>query len=157
MYDDPVLWSKNNQLSGDTVEIELYGGEIKQLNLRKNAFIISRVDSSDYYNQIKGRNMKAIFKQNELDRIYVNGNGQTVYFAKSGEGESSKMIGMNKADCSNILVMVVESQINKILFLDQPTGSLIPLSKIDPSQLKLKGYNLRNDDQPKDKDDIYRD
>jgi lipopolysaccharide export system protein LptA len=157
MYDDPVLWSKNNQLSGDTVEIELYGGEIKQLNLRKNAFIISRVDSSDYYNQIKGRNMKAIFKQNELNRIYVNGNGQTVYFAKSGEGESAKMIGMNKADCSNILVMVVESQINKILFLDQPTGSLIPLSKIDPSQLKLKGYNLRNDDQPKDKDDIYRD
>jgi lipopolysaccharide export system protein LptA len=157
MYDDPVLWSEKNQLSGDTVEIELYGGEIKQLNLRKNAFIISRVDTSKYYNQIKGRNMKAIFKENELDHIYVNGNGQTIYFAKTEEGGTGKIIGMNKADCSNILVMVVDNQVNTIKFLDQPTGTLTPLSKIDPSLLKLNGYNIRNDEQPKDKNDIYRD
>lgn len=157
MYNDPVLWSKNNQLNGDTIEIELYGGEIKQLNLKKHSFIISRVDSSNYYNQIKGRDMRAVFKDNDLDRIYVNGNGQTIYFAKDEETKSGKIIGMNKADCSNILVMVEENQISKILFLDQPTGTLTPLSKIDPSLLKLKGYRLRHDEQPKNKLDIYRD
>jgi lipopolysaccharide export system protein LptA len=157
MYNDPVLWSEKNQLSGDTVEIELYGGEIKQLNLRKNSFIVSQVDSSEYFNQIKGRNMKAIFIKNELDHIYVNGNGQTLYFAKTDESESSKIIGMNKADCSNILVMIVDNQVSTIKFLDQPTGTLTPLSKIDPALLKLKGYKLRNDEQPKNKNDIYRD
>lgn len=157
MFDDPVLWAKKNQLTGDTIEIEIHGGEIKQLNLYNHSFIISQVDSSIYYNQIKGRDMKAIFKDNDLNRIYVNGNGQTIYFAKDAENEKGKIIGMNKADCSNILVMVTDNEISKILFLDQPTGALTPLSKIDPSVLKLKDYNLRDEERPKNKEDIYRD
>lgn len=152
-----MLWAKKNQLSGDTIEIETYDGEIKQLNLYNHSFIISQVDSSIYYNQIKGRNMKAIFKNNDLNRIYVNGNGQTLYFAKDAENEKGKIIGMNKADCSNLLVMVTNNEISKILFLDQPTGSLTPLSKIDPSVLKLKDFLLRNEERPKNKEDIYRD
>ncbi len=157
MFHDPVLWSENNQMNGDTIEIELYGGEIKQLNLYNHSFIISQVDSSIYYNQIKGRDMKAIFKNNDLNRIYVNGNGQTVYFAKDTENEKGKIIGMNKADCSNLLVMVTDNQISKILFLDQPTGALTPLSKIEPSILKLKDFRLRDEERPKNKEDIYRD
>ena len=157
MFDDPVLWAKKNQLSGDTIEIEIYGGEIKQLNLYNHSFIISQVDSSIYYNQIKGRDMKAIFKDNDLNRIYVNGNGQTLYFAKDSENEKGKIIGMNKADCSNLLVMVTNNEISKILFLDQPSGSLTPLSKIDQSALKLKDFRLRDEERPKNKDDIYRD
>lgn len=157
MFNDPVLWAEKNQLSGDTVEIELYGGEIKQLNLYNHSFIVSQVDSSIYYNQIKGRDMKAIFKDNDLNRIYVNGNGQTIYFAKDTDDEKGKIIGMNKADCSNLLVLVTDNQISKILFLDQPTGSLIPLSKIDASALKLKDFELRDEERPKNKEDIYRD
>ena len=157
MFDDPVLWAKKNQLSGDTIEIEIHGGEIKQLNLYNHSFIISQVDSSIYYNQIKGRDMKAIFKNNDLNRIYVNGNGQTVYFAKDSEDKKGEIIGMNKADCSNLLVMVVDNEISKILFLDQPTGALTPLSKIDNSLMKLKDFQLRDEERPKNKDDIYRD
>jgi lipopolysaccharide export system protein LptA len=153
MHSNPVLWSENNQLSGAYMEIELDSGSVDQLNIYDEAYIISRVDSSGFYNQIKGRDMKAYFIANELDHIYVDGNGQTLYFAQDEEG--GNFIGMNKADCSNILVRVKDSQIHKIIFLEQPLGSLIPMSKLDLNVIYLEDFILYNDVRPKNRLDIF--
>ena len=155
MYTEPVLWSKENQITGDSIEILLYDGEIKQLNIIAHSFIISKVDSI-HYNQIKGRNMIAKFKNNEMDRIYVNGNGQTIYFAQEDGEEPKKMIGVNKLDCANIIVHVEDSKIKNMTFLTLPSGSLIPMKKADPSIMKLKEFKLKDDEKPLSKEDIYR-
>ena len=158
MFTEPVLWSKQNQITGDSIEILLFDGEIKQLNINSHAFIISEVDSI-HYNQIKGRNMIAKFKNNEMDKIYVNGNGQTIYFAqeesKKPEGPK-KMIGVNILDCANIIVHVVDSQIKNMTFLTLPAGSLIPMAKADPSMMRLQDFKLIDDEKPLSKEDIYR-
>jgi lipopolysaccharide assembly outer membrane protein LptD (OstA) len=155
MYTEPVLWSKDNQITGEYMEILLFDGEIKQLNIDTHAFIISEVDSI-HFNQIKGRNMVAKFKNNEMDRIYVNGNGQTIYFAQDESTVPKKMIGVNKLDCANIIVHVKDSKIENMTFLTLPSGSLIPMEKADPSIMKLQEFKLKTDEKPLSKEDIYR-
>jgi lipopolysaccharide export system protein LptA len=165
MYNQPVLWSDQNQLTGNYMEIEIYDGKINKLNIYTHSFIITEVDSTlNYYNQIKGRDMVALFKDNEIHRIYVNGNGQTVYFAQEEEkseeknkNNGGKIIGVNQADCSNILVEFEENRLQKILFLEKPSGALTPLNKLNPNVLKLKGFILKNEQRPKNKLDIYLD
>lgn len=156
MYREPILWSEGNQLTGDYMEILIYDGEIKQLNIDQNAFIISEVDSL-YFNQIKGRTMNAIFRNNKMEKIYVNGNGQTIYFAEDEKKKpKKKFIGVNKLDCSDIIVYIKESKINSMTFIQQPTGVMTPMKKIDPTELKLTGFILKNDEKPLSKEDIYR-
>lgn len=155
MYIEPILWSKKNQLTGDYMEILLYDNEIKQLNIDNNAFIISEVDKV-HFNQIKGRNMIAKFKNNEMDKIYVNGNGQTIYFAEEEKKIPIKLIGMNTLDCSNIMVTVKESKIEHMTFLDQPNGIMTPMEKVDPTKMQLPEFKIFNDVKPVSKEDIYR-
>jgi lipopolysaccharide export system protein LptA len=155
MYREPILWSEQNQITGEYMELLIYDGEIRQLNIEKDAFIISEVDST-HYNQIKGRDMKAIFKNNEMEKIYVNGNGQTVYFAEDEKKkEKKRLIGVNNLDCSDIIVYVKESKIHSMTFLQQPNGVMTPMKKADPSKMRLEGFKLKNDAKPLSKEDIY--
>ena len=45
-----------------------------------NSFVISQ-DTSKNYNQIKGRKMIADFRAGKLIKVFVNGNGESIYFA----------------------------------------------------------------------------
>ena len=137
------------------MEILIYDGEFKQLNIDKDAFIISEVDSL-HFNQIKGRGMVAKFKDNEMNRIYVNGNGQTIYFAQEENKIPKKLIGMNKLDCSNIVVYVENSEIKNMTFLQQPNGVMTPMNKTSPSNMRLDGFEIKSDEKPISKEDIYR-
>ena len=81
LFKEPVLWQDKNQLTGEKVEIKTSAGEIKNLFLRNNAFIISKEDSVKF-NQIKGKQMTGYFKENKLAKIFVEGNGQTIVYQR---------------------------------------------------------------------------
>ncbi|MBL4625385.1 MAG: hypothetical protein JKY42_09645 [Flavobacteriales bacterium] len=152
MYNDPIMWSEENQMTGDFIEIKQYDGEVKYFSLLKNAFIISEEDTTKY-NQIKGKDMVGHFKKSELYRINVLNNGQTIYYAKNDE--DSTYIGVNKAVCSNMIILLDSAGIKTITFLTQPTATLFPLDKVKSSELILAGYKWCGDIRPKRKEDIF--
>ena len=65
MYNDPIIWNNNNQISSDTIQFKLIDDKVDQMNLIRNSFIISQ-DTLGNFNQIKGRNMKADFYDNDF-------------------------------------------------------------------------------------------
>ncbi|GAH68303.1 unnamed protein product, partial [marine sediment metagenome] len=85
LYYEPVLWSEVNQISAEYIEIHTEHKQAKTMYLEKSSFIISKEDTSKF-NQIKGKNMVCHFRDNELYRIDVKGNGQTVYYPVDEEG-----------------------------------------------------------------------
>lgn len=162
MFTRPVLWSEDNQLTGDYVEIKSYDGKIERLTMLNNAFIISEQDTVDY-NQIKGKKMTGYFVGNNLHKILVQGNGQTVYYAVEEKTDtttgitSDKKIGVNDAICSDILIYVdtAGSAIQKISFLDQPTATLYPMDQLPPKALILDGFSWHIQHRPMSKRDIF--
>ncbi len=151
MFKKPVIWSEQNQLTAQKIEIKIVGGEIKTMCLNKMAFIISKEDSVKY-NQIKGKQMTGYFYKNELSKILVEGNGQTIYFAK----DKNKLIGVNKAECSNLIVYIKEKQVEKITFLKKPEATLFPMSDFTPEEFKLKDFLWRENERPLSYEDIFR-
>ncbi len=69
---EPVLWSEENQLTADSMWLYISHNRIDSMVLFNMAFIISR-DSTDSYNQIKGKQMRAYFRNNQLYLIKVHG------------------------------------------------------------------------------------
>jgi lipopolysaccharide export system protein LptA len=147
MFIEPVLWSKSNQISGDTIKIKLFKGTIDKLMIDRKAFIISE-SAPDRYNQIKGKRMTGYFKDNALDRIHVRGNGQAVYFPLEDGSDPPKAIGVNKAECSDLMITVDESDITRITLLNKPSGILHPLSKASEEDMFLKGFVWLVDKRP---------
>ncbi len=146
----PVLWSEIHQLSADVIEMKQYTNAPDELHMTRNSFIISKQDSA-MFDQIKGKNMIGYIINNELNNIEVDGNGQTLYYAK----EKEDIIGLNRAESSRISIRFKEGQIYTISFLKAPEGELKPLLELSEEDKKLSGFEWKIHLRPLSKHDIF--
>lgn len=151
MFDKPVLWNEENQLTAKFMQFFMSNGKIKALDMVETSMIISKEDTAKF-NQISGIHMKGFFTDNALTKVDVYGNGQTIYYPKEDSGE---VIGMNRADSKDISIYIENKKIDRIVFKVDPKGELIPVEDVAPSQTKLLGFQWLDDLRPKTLADIY--
>ncbi|HSH19396.1 MAG TPA: OstA-like protein [Draconibacterium sp.] len=150
LHQFPVIWSEIHQLSADLIEMRQFQNAPDELHLSKNSFIISKQDSN-MYDQIKGKEMVGYLVNNELRNIEVDGNGQTLYYAR----EKDEIIGLNRAESSKISIRFREDKIYTISFLKAPEGELKPLFELAEEDKKLKGFEWKIFLRPLSKYDIF--
>lgn len=144
-YKDPVLWSDKSQMSADSVYVTMHQNKIDKLYMNQNGFIISQ-DSAKNFNQVKGKNILAKFNNGKINRVDVNGNGESIYFAMD---KDSIFLGMNKIACGKMVVRFDNDNNPKTFtFINKPDAQFIPPHKLDPLDKKLKGYKWRAKDRP---------
>jgi lipopolysaccharide export system protein LptA len=152
LFNDPVLWSENNQLTADSVYIRTANNKIHSIQLDWNAFIIAEIDSIRY-NQIKGKKMTGYFKNGSLARIDVRGNGQTTYY---GQDDKNKFIGVNVAESTDINIRLKEQGIHTITFINDPDASMHPMKELDPlTDLRYRGFHWRVEERPINKEAVF--
>jgi lipopolysaccharide export system protein LptA len=151
MYRAPVIWSDENQLTSDSIALFTKKRQADRMELYNSAFVVSQVDDSRF-NQIKGRSLTGFFKDNELYKINVEGNGETVYYLLDGD----EIVGVNQARCSRIEIFVTEGKITEINEYQNPEGVIDPPSKVNPETLRLEGFSWLDLIRPKKMTDIFR-
>ncbi|HAQ21833.1 MAG TPA: hypothetical protein DCR40_21775 [Prolixibacteraceae bacterium] len=153
LFTDPVIWSGKNQMSANYIEMINRSKDPDEVLMKEDAFIVSMEDDSIRFNQIKGKNMVGFVRKNSLYRIDVNGNGQSNYFAHDDKGA---IIGLNKAESSNIIIYLNEGKVKKIAFIKSPEGELKPMADIEEGEKLLPGFRWLSEIRPINKDDIFR-
>ncbi|HET8861317.1 OstA-like protein [Marivirga sp.] len=144
-YDNPVIWSDGNQIVADTISMEMKNGKVDKLYMRNQAFTINQ-DTVKNFNQIKGRNMTAFMKNDEMEKITVEGNGESIYFAV--DDNTLELIGMNKIICSSMKINFIEGEMNDITFYTAPEGKFIPPHEINEPEKRLKNFNWQIERKP---------
>ncbi|MBY0427164.1 MAG: hypothetical protein K2Q22_16135, partial [Cytophagales bacterium] len=151
LFRDPVLWNDGNQITSDTTFIHMANKKIDRIRLRTNAYTVSR-DSLWNFNQAKGKNMVAYFKNNKIKSIDIRGNGESLYFALDGD---TILTGMNKVLCSNMMIKFTpNSKLSTISFLTKPDGKFVPPHEISEPDKRLKGFKWREKEKPQRSDFI---
>jgi lipopolysaccharide export system protein LptA len=148
---NPVLWSDENQLIADSMWMYVSNNRIDSMVLFNMAFIISR-DSSETFNQIKGRQMRAYFRKNQLYSIKVLGNAETIYYVRE---EDNNLIGINKSVSSNMVIMLQNRKVKKIYYLTQPEATLFPEKDLPKEDQFLKDFKWITGQRPMNRDDIF--
>jgi lipopolysaccharide export system protein LptA len=184
MYREPVLWSESLQISGDTIRLKTTDTGVERLYVFPDAFMIDKVlqDDSLKYNQIKGKHLTGYLTNNELYKVLIKGNGQSLYYAAEERRESipdsveitptqtlvgidstdgsrivtsQKIMGVNKAICSNIAIYLENKKVQRIRFLVKPDGQFTPIHKFDLQEAFFEGFIWREGIRPQDKNDIF--
>ncbi|WP_321346008.1 OstA-like protein [uncultured Draconibacterium sp.] len=150
LHRNPVIWSEQHQLSADYIEMVQHSHAPNEMHLTKNSFIISKQDSGRF-DQIKGKDMLGYIINGKLNHIDVDGNGQTLYYARDEEA----VIGLNRAESSNISIRFKEGKIHTIAFQKQPEGQLKPILKLEESEKTLPGFEWKIKLRPLSKNDIF--
>lgn len=150
-FGEPVIWSDENQLTAELIEIFTKNQKIDHIKMNDGAFIISEEDSS-HFNQIKGRNMIGYFKNGKLNYVDVNGNGETLYFVP----EEEVLIGANKAESSSLKIYLEDNKISRINFLTQPKAIYYPIGLLLPNDAILKDFIWLKEYRPLRMEDVFR-
>jgi hypothetical protein len=154
MRSRPVLWSGNDQITGDSIRIALRNGHPHRLLVERNAFLLGRADSTRY-DQVAGLRMTGWFANDELDRLEVEGNARTAYHASEDKDGTQRIFGLNRADCSRIRVRLREGRIIAVTFLDKPDAVLYPIDQIPEEERTLQGIMDRFAERPSDRSAIH--
>lgn len=152
MFKNPVLWSNESQITGDTIQLlsDTVTEKLDSLKVLNHTFIISK--DSIGYNQIKGRNLLGKFEENDLRFVDIIGNAEVINFVRN---EAKVLIGIEKTTCSEIEFILRDGKMEHSKFIVQPEGEIYPPSKLPENVRKLRGFQWREDEKPLTKEDIF--
>ena len=139
-FQEPVIWTDSNQITGDTVIVFRNKLGIKYMDVIDKGLVIEK-DRNGLFNQISGRYIKANFDEGRLDNIFVYGNAQSIYYALE---DSTKYSGVNEVFCGNMMINLDSNRVRTIKFMDQPKAIFYPLEKFPETKSKVPGFNWKN-------------
>jgi lipopolysaccharide export system protein LptA len=84
-------------------------------------------------------------EETTLDRVIVEGNGQSIYYAVD---ETNKMIGLNHVECSRMNIEFADAKVGRIRFYGRPDAQLIPPKEITEENEQLDGFRWREPEKP---------
>jgi lipopolysaccharide export system protein LptA len=150
MFQEPVLWSDESQLTADYMELHTRNGEADHVVMKNSAFIVSE-EESGLYNQIKGNEITGYFNGGELYRVNVSGNAETLYYPT----ENHEIIGINKAASSRLIIFLKENKPDRIRFLTRPEATLYPLDEVPAGDRLLQNFQWLDHIRPKSREDVF--
>lgn len=160
LFKKPIVWSKKAELKGEKIDIFLNDSIIEKVEIQQNATIITEVEKNHLYNQVGGKNMLAFFNSsNELKKIEVNGNAQTIYFPEENIKKDSileiQRKGMARLYSSDIDIYVENNEFTKVVYVDQADGMFYPMEKINKDEQFIVGYHWNPTLRPLNKNDLF--
>ena len=150
---NPVLWSGENQMTGDTIHIlsNTKTEKLDSLKVFKNAFLVQK-DSAGY-NQVSGERLIGLFTNNELDTVDIIKNAQVIYYPRNDKQE---LIGINNTVSSSIQLYLEAQKIIGIRFIKQAKGKIYPLAEFPESARLLPGFKWRGEERLLKVNDLFK-
>ncbi|MGV8879017.1 MAG: OstA-like protein [Sphingobacteriaceae bacterium] len=149
-YINPMIWTQGSQLSADTIYLQMKNKKLDNMDLIRSSMIVNTELDSTHFNQVGGKMMRGYFADNKLKRMFVDGNAESIYFAK----DSGKYSTMNRTLSSRIRVNLRNNQPIDITWLSKPAGGYTPLEMVKEAEMKLEGFVWKPEDRPISKESI---
>ena len=151
LFFDPIVWNEDQQVLGEKIVFYMNDSTIDWAHVIGQALFVQKNDTI-HYNQIAGREMKAYFRNGEIDRTDVIGNVQAVFYPLDGD---SAMIGMNTTEASNLTAYFKMRTVNQIVIHKHSNGVMYPMDKIDVSKMYLPNFQWFERIRPVDAEDVF--
>ena len=154
LFQNPVVWVQENQITGDTIYLFIKNKKPEKLRVFENAMAISKVNKS-FFNQIKGNLITASFINGKIDVLHTKGSpAKNVYYA---EDEEKKLVGVNESVADVINVEFKNDKPERVIFINNLTGTMFPINQVNHETLKVDGFRWLIERRPKSKFEIFGD
>lgn len=153
LYDNPIVWYENNQLTGDSIVVELREegrrNRIDKMFIYRRAFLASKDsldNSGQKFNQISGDEMIITFSESsQIERADVFKQSRSLYYTF----DDGKPKGANLTSGDQITVYFQNNQIQSITFRGAIEGAQYPERLIQRVQ-NLPNFQWRDSEKPTD-------
>lgn len=151
MIGEPVLWSDNNQLSGEVIQAFTKDKKVDHIHVQRAAIAIQKVDSINY-NQLSGKELIAYMDSGQLRRVHVSGNAETIFYPI--DDCDSTIVGLNKTESSYVDMYFKNRKIERIVMKSATSGIMYPIGQLSGGDLYLRQFFWLAEQRPKNNKDI---
>ena len=149
-YGKPVLWSEGSQQTGDTIYLKLKDKQLNTSQVLSNAFMVNVNLDSARFNQIKGKLITGFFLNGKLNRMFVDGNAESIYFNRE---KDSIYTEMNQTVSSRIKIIFKEKEISEIITIKDTEGVRTPIKELK-ADVFLTGFTWKPELRPLSKKEV---
>jgi lipopolysaccharide export system protein LptA len=152
LYYDPVVWSGNSQITGDTIYLFTKNKQPERLYVFENGMIVNKTKEG-FYNQMAGKTINGYFIDGKIDYMRVKGSqSESIYYLQD---DDSAYIGMNRASGDVIDLYFKNEELKKVLFINDIKGTMYPMNEIPTDQMELKNFKWLDSRRPKNKIELF--
>lgn len=151
LYDKPVVWSNENQVTGDTILLFTKNKKADRMQVFKNSFIASFI-KSELFNQIKSTRMDAYFVDGNIDSVRARGNAECIYYIQD---EDSAFSGVNQTSSDLMDIYFQNRELQRVVFRVGVNGTIWPMHQKTPGELRLENFSWRVAERPKTKYELF--
>ncbi len=146
LYHAPVLWNGENQISSNVMDIFTREGELAKALFTEVPIMASEV-SGTYFNQVTGKSITSLFRDNEIYRNEVDGNVQTIYFAE--DEVTYEVTTMAYIESGSATFYIENQALEGITYRSAPNYVFYPVEMIPESQpITLNGFEWQAAKRP---------
>jgi lipopolysaccharide assembly outer membrane protein LptD (OstA) len=151
MYRDPIIWNNKQQLLGEVIHAYFNDTTITWAHIVNQALTVEQMDSI-HYNQVTGKEIKAYFKNKELNKVDVISNVLLVYYPLD---KDSTMMFMNTSETSLLNLYMKQKKMDKMVMSPKSEGVLYPMTQLPEDKMRLSNFAWFDYIRPKDKNDLF--
>uniref|UniRef100_UPI0036F2FAF0 OstA-like protein n=1 Tax=Parapedobacter soli TaxID=416955 RepID=UPI0036F2FAF0 len=148
----PMIWAQGSQMTADTIFMQVRNEQLDNMILLSNAFMVNTQRDSSKYNQVKGRRITGFFTDNALDRMFVDGNAESIYYMI--DEKQQVYTNMYNSRSSRIKIVVDSNQIVEFSPIRRIDGKVYPMHLIPQEAEILNGFVWKPGDRPTSKEDL---
>lgn len=151
MYDNPVVWAKESQVTGDTLYLFTKNKKAERFQVIDHSFLVNKMDP-EVYNQVKSSRMDGWFIDGNIDSVRAKGYAECIYYIQD---EDSAYTGINESKCDIMDIYFKNQELHKVVFRSQVTGTLWPIRQKSPSEMRLENFQWLEARRPKTKFELF--
>ncbi len=151
LFNDPIVWASNSQITGDTIYLYTKNKKPELMRVFENALMINKT-GDNMFNQLKGNRIFGYFAKGDIDNVRAKGNAESIYYAKDGD---EKLIGINKASSDIIDMRFKNKELNRVVFISAVTGNMLPVSQATDEDKRLRSFKWFDEKRPKTKFELF--
>ena len=153
LFQDPILWARGSQVTGDTMHLLTQNQKPKEFVVLERGFSVSRTPE-DLFNQIRGNQLNGYFRDGSIERIRSKGNAESLYYLQD---EDSAYFGLNHAKADAITLYFIDRELKRIAWVNGVEGVTYPFRQIPADKRELPGFKWREGLRPKSRLELFQD
>ena len=158
LYFDPIAWSDNKQLLGDSIKVFLNDSTVREAHVMQNALSLEmkrdfKNPDKIYYNQVTSRFMNAYFVDGNIRMSEAVGNVVSLYYPV--EETDSSLVGMVYVESDTMRMYISDKRQLEKIWTSKAEGVMYPINQIPSGKDYLPNFGWYDYIRPANKDDLY--
>lgn len=156
LIDDPIAWSRNSQITGDTILLYMdSSNNLQKLYVPDKAFVVSLSgpEKAALFDQVQGKTLTGHFDSNAIREMIVRPAAECIYYSKDDAGA---YLGVNQAQSEQIRMYFISGGIDRIILDQEVRHKMIPMEQINIPEMRLSRFRWHPDLRPQDKEELFR-